>query len=208
MDEEVLYECRICRDESTSLSGFISPCCCIGSVGHVHKDCLNSWLGNHKGTEKYLKCQDCNCEYRRKESIEQNPRIDFEMTVYSLSLTILGSVILLLLILAAGFSSIICLIILIIIYFILIFAVIDSGNSFGWNYWLIIIVYLTAFWSGRKVRTFMTDIFLILGYAALSFDFVVNHWDSTKRYIKANYLDIHNTSMFDNFTKTYVNGVI
>lgn len=207
MNEDPI-ECKICRDELTSFDDCISPCCCTGSVQHVHKSCLNAWLGTNKGSDKYLKCQDCQCEYKRHESIEQNPRIDYEMSIYAIGSTLLGSMILLFLIFAVGVSSIICIIMLLIIYFVLIIALVDNGNGFGWFYWLIIIGYLAVCWSGRKVRTFVVDIFLIIGYAAISFDFVVNRWESTKKLIKVNYLETNTMSMFDNYTKTYVTGVI
>ena len=38
-------QCRICLDdETTQLNPLITPCKCIGSVKHIHLDCLRSWL--------------------------------------------------------------------------------------------------------------------------------------------------------------------
>lgn len=205
-EDNFLYECKICKEDTNNLDDFISPCCCKGSVGHVHKSCLNSWLKNSKGTEKYLKCQDCHCDYKRYESIEENPRIEFEMTVLSIGNTFLSTTILLLLILAVGVSTLFCNIMLLIIYFTLIIAVVDNGNSY--LYWIVIMIFLGLAWSNNKFRTFFVDLILILGYGIIAFDLINNYWESTKRIIKSNYLDNNRTLMFDNHFKKYVDGII
>lgn len=36
--------CRICREEGSPSRPLITPCACKGSVAHVHKECLDTWL--------------------------------------------------------------------------------------------------------------------------------------------------------------------
>lgn len=36
--------CRICREEGFPSKPLLCPCACKGSVAHVHRDCLDTWL--------------------------------------------------------------------------------------------------------------------------------------------------------------------
>jgi len=41
--------CRIClEEEGTSENPFITPCKCVGSVRHIHVQCVREWLDNKK----------------------------------------------------------------------------------------------------------------------------------------------------------------
>lgn len=37
-------ECRICLEVGSAQNQLIVPCKCIGSVKHVHKECIREWV--------------------------------------------------------------------------------------------------------------------------------------------------------------------
>lgn len=51
--------CRVCLEED-SIVNLTQPCSCSGSMQHVHKDCLQSWI-SEKGCES---CEICWQEYQ------------------------------------------------------------------------------------------------------------------------------------------------
>lgn len=57
--------CRICHDGELS-ERFISPCQCTGSVGLVHRSCIEKWLS----TANHDNCEICGHKY----SISKHPR--------------------------------------------------------------------------------------------------------------------------------------
>ncbi|KAI6228266.1 hypothetical protein M3Y95_00604600 [Aphelenchoides besseyi] len=50
--------CRICLDEE-NLDGLVEPCSCKGSIAHVHRTCLITWVNGSKKT----KCEACTVFY-------------------------------------------------------------------------------------------------------------------------------------------------
>ncbi len=53
--------CKICFDEAeTSSNPLISPCKCKGTIKHIHKHCLERWIG----TSRRYTCSDCRTPYK------------------------------------------------------------------------------------------------------------------------------------------------
>ncbi|MEQ2177811.1 E3 ubiquitin-protein ligase marchf2 [Goodea atripinnis] len=57
--------CRICHEGGSS-EGLLSPCDCMGTLGTVHKSCLEKWLSSSNTSY----CELCHTEF----SIERRPR--------------------------------------------------------------------------------------------------------------------------------------
>lgn len=57
--------CRICHEGGSS-EGLLSPCDCTGTLGTVHKSCLEKWLSSSNTSY----CELCHTEF----SIERRPR--------------------------------------------------------------------------------------------------------------------------------------
>ncbi|VDL98037.1 unnamed protein product [Schistocephalus solidus] len=55
----VVFRCRICYEEGTDSEPLISPCHCRGTVGLLHKTCLEKWLQ----LSQTLKCEICGYAY-------------------------------------------------------------------------------------------------------------------------------------------------
>ncbi|VDN10485.1 unnamed protein product [Dibothriocephalus latus] len=55
----VMFRCRICYEEGTDKEPLISPCHCRGTVGLLHKSCLEKWLQ----LSQTLKCEICGYAY-------------------------------------------------------------------------------------------------------------------------------------------------
>ena len=53
-------QCRICLEEDGNL---FSPCLCNGSVKHVHRKCLDTWIA---AAENPLRCTICRAPYLRR----------------------------------------------------------------------------------------------------------------------------------------------
>lgn len=51
--------CRVCLEED-SMANLTQPCSCSGSMQHVHKNCLQSWI-SEKGSKS---CEICWQEYQ------------------------------------------------------------------------------------------------------------------------------------------------
>jgi hypothetical protein len=204
--DSTIYECKICREESDSLEGFISPCCCIGSLGHVHKECLNIWLRDSHGSDKYLQCQDCHCKYKRKEITEQDSRIDSDLAVSGTAVILLLSFGLLITMLIIGLSSIICIFVLYIIYVFFICKAMD--NDLQVHPLLTLIIFLCILWSGDKIRNFLTDILLLIVYLYIGHDIVTDKWNRMRRIISAKYNTKDKTYIYDNYLKIFVTGVV
>ncbi len=58
-------ECRICKDSETVRAKLIAPCICSGSIGLVHRRCLEDWQHYQfsHGTEDTSVCSMCNTAY-------------------------------------------------------------------------------------------------------------------------------------------------
>ena len=63
--------CRICHEGGNS-EGLLSPCDCTGTLGTVHKSCLEKWLSSSNTSY----CELCHTEF----SIERRPRPLTEVT--------------------------------------------------------------------------------------------------------------------------------
>lgn len=63
--------CRICHEGSNS-EGLLSPCDCTGTLGTVHKSCLEKWLSSSNTSY----CELCHTEF----TIERRPRPLTEVT--------------------------------------------------------------------------------------------------------------------------------
>ncbi|VDP15691.1 unnamed protein product [Schistosoma margrebowiei] len=60
---KMTFRCRICLDEKKE-EGLLSPCRCKGTIGLVHKKCLQKWLL----TSGKLQCELCGYMYLMKPS--------------------------------------------------------------------------------------------------------------------------------------------
>ena len=56
--EEVVEECRICKDTTTG-EPLIKPCLCSGTIGFVHLSCLSQWMQ----LKKEEKCRICSSKF-------------------------------------------------------------------------------------------------------------------------------------------------
>lgn len=63
--------CRICHEGGSS-EGLLSPCYCTGTLGTVHRSCLEKWLSSSNTSY----CELCHTEF----SIERRPRPLTEVT--------------------------------------------------------------------------------------------------------------------------------
>jgi hypothetical protein len=52
--------CRICRGGAEADLPLKQPCKCLGSIGHVHEQCLFDWLNSRRGREQ---CEVCHTKY-------------------------------------------------------------------------------------------------------------------------------------------------
>ena len=195
--------CRICFDDENQ-EGLIAPCGCKGSAGFVHKTCLNNWLKCNKSTNHYYECNECKHKYRRVNSPEQESHVNFEIVSFSLTF-ILGSVLfLMLLMFTCGISVFVCSILLFILYVITLSIINFHDSCYSW---VVIIIFLSILGSSRKVKTFIIDSWLIIGFCYLMSKYN-ERWDRLEKCINANYMSNHNHKMYDYFTKTYIDGII
>lgn len=74
--------CRICHEGGSS-EGLLSPCDCTGTLGTVHKSCLEKWLSSSNTSY----CELCHTEF----SIERRPKPLKEVTVANVRLVFLVS---------------------------------------------------------------------------------------------------------------------
>lgn len=63
--------CRICHEGGVG-EGLLSPCYCTGTLGAVHKSCLEKWLSSSNTSY----CELCHTEF----SVERRPRPLTEVT--------------------------------------------------------------------------------------------------------------------------------
>lgn len=66
--------CRICHEgqDVCNSEGLLSPCDCTGTLGTVHKSCLEKWLSSSNTSY----CELCHTEF----TIERRPRPLTEVT--------------------------------------------------------------------------------------------------------------------------------
>ena len=202
----MLYECKICFDESDNIDDFISPCCCIGSMLHVHKECLNTWILSRKGTNEYEKCSDCHCKFIRDEPINIDNQIKHNLTITSLIGVLGSSILLITFILGAGISSFFCSIILLLIYIFTVCYFACFNNNYG--VWIAILIFFIAIYSSRKIKTFITDLWMIFMFSIASFHFIDEGWEIIYKMIKKDSLVERKVGMFDKFTNKFVTGII
>lgn len=200
------YECKICFDEGNDPTEFISPCCCSGSMLHVHKKCLNTWFLSKKGTEEYFRCKDCHCDYKRSSPDDLDIVIGNKLTTSALLTTTISGMILAILMLGCGVSNIFCNAILFILYLFTITYSSFYNNSIV--FWFVVVCFLFGIYSNRKIKTFVVDFWLIFTFILGSFHFINEGWDIIYKSIKKEYLMNFKSKMFDKFTNSYVTGVI
>eukprot|EP00301_Raphidiophrys_heterophryoidea_P021943 c6217_g1_i1.p1 GENE.c6217_g1_i1~~c6217_g1_i1.p1 ORF type:complete len:516 (+),score=96.21 c6217_g1_i1:28-1575(+) len=56
-------QCRICLGGDTE-GRLFAPCLCRGTVGLVHRECLNAWRSNSPNPSSLIRCDQCGYEYR------------------------------------------------------------------------------------------------------------------------------------------------
>lgn len=201
-----IYECRVCFCEGSDPNDFISPCCCIGSALHIHKSCLNKWLLSNHGTQNYFTCKECNCKYKRTEPSSKEYLINKDITLGSLLTISISSVILIVLIIGCGLSKMFANIVLILLYLITVFYMSLNNNTYG--YFLAVFLLIAGLYSGMKIKTFITDIWLILGFLIFSIYSINDYWESLKVIIEKSHLYKFKPDMYDNFLKKYVSGIV
>ena len=67
--------CRICHEGENSGERLISPCRCRGSVGLVHRTCIEKWLT----MVNIDSCEIC----KQKYSVMRHPRLDHSVSGYA-----------------------------------------------------------------------------------------------------------------------------
>lgn len=63
-DQEIISagpRCRICLESSSSEEPLISPCACSGTMGHVHGNCLRTWISERPDVHNV--CELCKTTY-------------------------------------------------------------------------------------------------------------------------------------------------
>lgn len=206
MINKMSYECKICFDEGNDINEFISPCCCTGSMLHVHKACLNKWLTSRKGTNEYEKCSDCHCKFIRDEPNNIEDQINHKLIVTSLAGVTGFTVLLIVLMLGVGLSSVFTFIVLLLLYLFTVFYF--SFFNYTPGIWLAIIIFFAALYSGLKVKTFITDLWMIFIFVIAGIHFIDEGWEIMFRMIKKDSLIKQCVGMFDKFTNKFVTGII
>jgi len=64
--------CRICLNTSQDIELCITPCLCRGTIGYVHRDCLETWINSREETP--AKCEMCLFEYKIGKEYMSNMR--------------------------------------------------------------------------------------------------------------------------------------
>lgn len=197
--------CRVCYEESDKVD-LISPCGCKGSAQFICKDCLNHWLKGNKGNRHYFECNECKKKYIRFSPSGKDTAVDFEMTVYAFTLAIASAIILVMSLFFCGISPLFCTVMLIILYIITILITIVSEDII--STWIFIALFYAIMRSGRKIKTFITDLWMILLYGMLAYEYIGDMWNNTRNYVISNYMSKIKSLIYDYHTKTYVDGVI
>jgi len=92
-------QCRICmsdvNDENSELGKLFSPCMCKGSVGLVHRKCLDRWRTLSSNPRSYFSCDQCKYDYNLERTEyakwlerEELPNIFAVLATFLLALTI------------------------------------------------------------------------------------------------------------------------
>uniref|UniRef100_A0A1I7Y2G5 RING-CH-type domain-containing protein n=1 Tax=Steinernema glaseri TaxID=37863 RepID=A0A1I7Y2G5_9BILA len=58
--EDEVPTCRICLSSSGTL---VQPCACSGSIGHVHRECLGSWIKVDRKAKAREECELCKTKF-------------------------------------------------------------------------------------------------------------------------------------------------
>lgn len=200
------YECRICFSEGSNINDFISPCCCIGESQHVHKNCLNHWLMNNKGTDKYFKCEVCHCKYQRSSDDNNKEIIQKETGITGLMLTTISFSLLIFCMILINISYILCNIFLIILYLVsLSYAAVHNMSYLT----IFIICLLLGTWlCGEKKRKIITEAWLLLVFIFIAYHFVIDGWNFIQRIIEVEFLTDFRSQMYDKYLGVYVDGII
>lgn len=203
------YECKFCFESGGNSDDFISPCCCTGSMMHVHKTCLNSWLITKKGSKEYDQCCECHCKYRRDEPEDMTDEINKTINIVSLSGVLIISSLLVGAIILTGISKTICSIVLLIIYFINIgFCINYYGNNNSVLVYFCIFILFCGSYSKYKTKLIVTNLWLILTYIVLMDVIFRRGYDQLYRSVRGDLLTEQKIGMYDNFTNNFVEGII
>lgn len=197
--------CKFCFGDENQ-ENLIAPCGCTGSMRFVHKECLTNWLKNNKGDKRYFECNECKKEYKRLIPSDQDSIVDFEMSTYTLALTLGSAIILVLLLFLCGLSTLLCSIILFILYVITVSSSIRRDNIL--LAWVLIFLFVVAIFSNRKIKTFIVSLWLLFGYGLCVHEYLDSLWFNTKQCILSNYMINIKPKIYDNYTRQYVEGVI
>ncbi len=92
-------QCRICmsdvNDENSELGKLFSPCMCKGSVGLVHRKCLDRWRTLSSNPRSYFSCDQCKYDYNLERTEyakwlerEELPNVFAVLATFLLALTI------------------------------------------------------------------------------------------------------------------------
>lgn len=200
------YLCRVCFDEGDNISDFISPCCCTGSVLHIHKECLNLWLKSSSDTDNYFRCQDCLCHYNRSKIPNKENVVNSKVGIFSIITTIFSTMVLISLIIFCNFSIIFCTVMLFLVYMMTLFFFAIRENLF--YFYLVILIFIIICYSNQKTKLFLTDMWLILVFSILSFYYISDGWNNVYKIILKNENILFKNKMFDNYTKKFVDGII
>lgn len=203
------YECKFCFESGKNSEDFISPCCCTGSMMHVHKTCLNSWLTTKKGSKEYDQCCECHCKYKRDEPEDMTEEINKTINIVSLSGVLITTSFLVGIIILTGLSKTICGIVLVILYLFNVSFFINyySGISEIFFY-LCLFTLIYAAYSKYKTKLIITNLFLIITYILLIDVFFRKGSHQLYRIIRSDLLTDQKVGMYDNFTNKFVEGII
>lgn len=197
--------CRVCYEDENNVD-LISPCNCIGSMKFICKDCLNQWLKCNKSDKRYFECNECKKKYNRLEPSGKDSRVDFEMATYTTVLTIASAVLLVSMIFLCGISPLMCSVILVLLYIVTVSLTIISQNNLC--AWFFIVLFFCTLYVGKKIKNFIVDLWLILGYGSLAYIYISDLWNSTKMCITSNYLEKCKPMMYDYHRMKYIEGVL
>ncbi|KAK3584966.1 hypothetical protein CHS0354_009655 [Potamilus streckersoni] len=64
-----VYQCKYCTEESKDEDSLFTPCRCSGSLGYVHKHCLETWMRvrSEGSFETELRCEICGYRFYRQK---------------------------------------------------------------------------------------------------------------------------------------------
>lgn len=202
-----MYCCKYCGDESESYEGFISPCCCIGSNQFVHKECLNAWLNTNKNNDKYKKCTECKCEFKRSYDNDINDKIQHHATLAVSFYEVFGfSITTLLLFLIQLFDNIASYLFLILYLITLsyITLLVDERH----HGWCVIFLILTLMLIPKKYNKQFCSLWVIIVFMIFSYHTMSDGFMDIYSKFSMTLPKDEQPKMYDFFTNRYVDGIM